>query len=273
MIKIPFVKMHGLGNDFIIIEEDSIREIVNKKELIEEMCMRHTSVGCDQLIMYSPVGDKFAVKIYNSDGSTGQACGNVSRCLTRLLHETRGVDKNFNLIVADRVVKCEYISQNKLKVNMGQAKFDAEWMPINEKLWSIAKKYNIDQKEIVCVDIGNPHVVIFSKFSKSDQAVIGSDMQKSEMFNDGVNVNFAEITRDKILLSVFERGVGFTMACGSGACASFAGARILGFIEQDNIDVEFKLGKLHMSKNSDNEIIMTGPAEYVCEGEYYSSCN
>src|SRR5690606_3944559 len=133
-------------------------------------------------------------------------------------------------------------------------------------LWTLAERYMIEPIEMICVYVANPHFVIFSKLSQKDMGIIGRDFQENELFQDGVNVNFAKVDDDKIHLKVWDRGAGFTYACGSGAIATFAAANKLGFFGDEG-DIVFELGSLNMQKQN-NSILMTGPASYVFTGEY-----
>lgn len=262
--KIPFVKMHGLGNDFVIINEYHMPNS-SIKSFVQAISDRELGVGCDQFIAYSQNSNKVNMAIYNQDGSSAKACGNASRCLARLLFDNKG-DKFIKFDVDGRIVSCEYIDENTIKVDMGPPSFKNSWMPDSADLWSLAERYMIEPKEMICVDVANPHLVIFSKLSQKDMGIIGRDFQESELFPDGINVNFARIEDNKINLKVWERGAGFTYACGSGSIATFAAANKLGFFG-DEVEIVFKLGSLNMQKKN-NSVLMSGPASYVFTGEY-----
>lgn len=326
-IQIDFVKMHGLGNDFVMIESavlpSSLYMTTNNQDAISSdfarnILDRRLGIGGDQLITYSmpPITDTMQhnltehdlvehdrvqynrsfrviddspvtvkMSIYNSDGTKAKACGNASRCMVRLLRDKYKI-KQFNLDVDGRILKCRTNSNGKYEVNMGLADFSSSWMPSGEQLLAIANQYNLGPKELICVDVGNPHLVIFSKLSPADMEIIGAGLQKSEYFSDGINVNFANISGNQIKLRVYERGTGFTLACGSGACATFAGAYKLGRLtaslqnvdqlrhadhekEQEKMhgEVIFDLGSLFMHENN-GEITMSGPAQYSFAGRY-----
>lgn len=266
MKKIPFVKMHGLGNDFVIIEHSLLLEIKDIKKIVVNISNRQIGIGCDQFITYTKDNHSISMNIFNQDGSKAQACGNASRCLSRLMFDQHGI-KNIAIHVGDKKITCTYSDANNITVDMGIASFSANWMPSQEKLWQLAEVYRIEPKEVICVDVGNPHLIIFSKLSDKDKKILGRNLQGHNLFPNGVNVNFAQIQDDNIILKVWERGAGFTMACGSGASASFAAANKLGFVDT-TAKVFFTLGSLKMQKK-DNQILMTGPASYVFTGEYY----
>lgn len=264
--RIPFVKMHGLGNDFVIIKAQDLPTGVEMDNFANKISDRRFGIGCDQFITYDQAEDKTVMNIYNQDGSKAKACGNASRCLSRLIYDRTG--KTAVILDAHgRNISCHYINENEIQVNMGRAVFQADWMPDKSDLWQIAGNFRVDPKEMVCVDMGNPHLVIFTSLSDQDMQMIGELLQrKPHLFKDGVNVNFANITEDTIKLKVWERGTGFTLACGSGACATFAASNKLGFVG-DNAEVKFTTGSLHMSL-SEESVVMNGPAKYVFKGEY-----
>jgi len=262
---LPFVKMHGLGNDFVIVEKQNLSTKLDISQLAKKIACPHTGIGADQFIVYETDGKRVDMFIYNQDGSAAQACGNASRCLTSLINRKLGF-KDITLNVLGREISCK-IEGDQVSVNMGKVSFDEKWMLPEEKRWLIAQRYSLEFKEIICVDIGNPHLIIFSNLSEQDMQIIGEQLQHDEFFENGVNVNFANIKDDKIRLRVWERGTGLTLACGSGACASFAASRKLGFVGNAAV-VAFELGDLTIKQQADN-IIMTGPTSFIAEGIFY----
>jgi len=283
MGKVSFIKMHGLGNDFVIVENSALAKLNNLKDFVIKISDRRIGIGCDQFITYSKQdvkSNEVLMNIFNQDGSKAKACGNASRCLSRLIFDKYGISA-IDIKIGEKIVPAQYHDPKNITVNMGIANFAANWMPKNEELWQLAEKYTLEPKELICVDIGNPHLVIFSKLGDKDKKLIGKKLQKNPLFANnngasGINVNFAEIasfyskenTANVINLKVWERGTGFTMACGSGASATFAASNKLGFTTDEGT-VRFEIGSLKMKKNGNNEILMTGPAEYVFSGEYH----
>lgn len=275
MLKFSFVKMHGLGNDFVIVNSADIPKNILNSDFIRKIMHRRLGIGGDQLIIYSlddtntSNGQTIKMNIYNADGSSARACGNASRCMIKLMHDEYNIQE-FNLTVDGRTLQCNIAGDDKYTVNMGLAATSTPWMPPQEELLKLASKYNLGPKDLICIDVGNPHLVIFTKLYQKDMDIIGSELQNSELFPDGINVNFPIIDGNKIDLAVYERGTGFTLACGSGACATVAGSYYLGKISSksnNDITVSFRLGKLEM-RMQNNEIIMAGPAEYSFFGEY-----
>ena len=267
MKKIPFIKMHGLGNDFVIINEAMLPSELNIANFAKKISDRNLGVGADQFIIYNHIeDDTLRVRIYNQDGSVAKACGNASRCLSMVIYE-KSRKQNITLDIDGRKVLCSYYGKNQIKVDLGPVSFDESWMPEKEALWELAAKHLIEPKEMLCVDVANPHLVIFSKLSDLDREIIGKNFQNIDLFKEGININFAQIKDDKIYLKVWERGTGFTYACGSGGIATFAAAHRMGFVG-DTAEVVFSLGSLKMQKSGAN-ISMQGPASYVFEGEYF----
>jgi diaminopimelate epimerase len=266
MKKIPFVKMHGLGNDFVIIAEEMLPPAINMQNFAQRISDRRLGIGCDQFITYKEDNDFVKMSIFNRDGSKAKACGNASRCLSRLIFE-KSKKSNITLDIDGRKVLCAYSNEDEIKVDLGTVSFEESWMLQKEVLWDLAMRHLIEPKEMLCVDVANPHLVIFSKLSDQDKGIIGKNFQNPDLFKEGVNVSFAQIKDDKIYLKVWERGTGFTYACGSGAIATFAAANKLGFVG-DDAEVIFELGTLKMQKVGAN-IAMTGPASFVFEGEYF----
>lgn len=266
--------MHGLGNDFVIIDSSTMPKSTVTADFTKIILDRRLGIGGDQLIIYSldkafNKNKQVSMSIYNANGSRASACGNASRCLTRLIYDKYGID-NFALNVDGRILHCSTTEDNKYTVNMGPALDIAAWIPSEDILLELAAKYNLGPKELICIDVGNPHLVIFSKLSTKDQEIIGSELQNSNIFPDGINVNFSTINGNIIDLVVYERGTGFTLACGSGACATFAGASYLGRVASESsspVMVNFKLGSLEMRLDNNN-VIMQGSAEYSFFGEY-----
>lgn len=273
MLNISFIKMHGLGNDFVMLDKlqfkDESEAFFNK--LAIAISNRYTGIGCDQLIVYQQDASKaWVMEIYNSNGSKAKACGNGARCLAKIIHNNTGL-LSFNIRVGGRLLACKVKGENNISVNMGIAKFTADWILLEEKIWSFAKNYNLNPREIICVDMGNPHLVIFSEgLNDDDKKLLGAKISASDLFPEGININFAQVKNNNILLQVWERGVGFTLSCGSGTCASFAAACRLGYIREDqDCQVIFKLGALNLQFNEVREVILSGPADLVARGEYY----
>ncbi len=265
--------MHGLGNDFVIVDQHHISLNYDLISLAVKIANCKTGIGCDQFIIYNKLAsvsrDNYKMIIYNKDGSPAKICGNAARCLTSLIAKNTGA-KHININFEEREIACTVINDDLISVNMGEVSFTKDWMPKPEQLWDLAELYGLEPKEMICADIGNPHLIIFNDMSSKDRSIIGAKMQEHKLFPDGVNVNFAKIIDDEIKLIVWERGAGFTLSCGSGACATFASAVKLGFT-QSRAKISFSLGNLEMSIDEQQNVIMVGPSTFVASGEFYVS--
>jgi diaminopimelate epimerase len=264
---IEYTKMHGLGNDFVFIDQDILcRNLSN--DFVVKICDRRIGLGCDQLILYRKLADRsYLMEIYNTDGSKADMCGNASRCLALYAYKKYQEDQ-IEIMTGSRIISATVNSSNTIGVNMGQALFTRSWMPQINELANIAADYGLNLKEMIFVDVGNRHIVIFyQSLSQQEKVLLGQVFQRHILLSEGINVNFAKIDCGIIYLEVFERGVGFTLACGSGACATFAAAEKLQFA-LNSATIRFKIGDLHMSYSGQN-IIMSGPAIKVASGYYY----
>lgn len=262
---IKFLKMHGLGNDFAIFNKQEIFNIKDLELFSRSISCRNSGIGCDQVIIYDLIENYVSMEIYNADGSKALACGNATRCVVYIAKYIHGIKSNIiEVRTANRRLPCEVIGK-EVKVNAGSASFDESWMPKKEDLWKLFDQFKVSAREILCVDVGNPHLVIFAEYlTEKDMEVLGHRFEVCNIFPNGVNVNFAHVKETDIALSVWERGTGLTLACGSGACATYAAAHKLGFVE-GSCNIIFKLGKLKISYK-ENSIIVQGPATLVYEG-------
>lgn len=280
-MKIKFTKMHGCGNDYIYINnfDDKIKD---PGALSMRLSDRRRGIGGDGLILICK-SDKADAKmrIFNSDGSEGKMCGNGIRCVGKFLYDNNMVsckDLKIDTLSGIKDVNLCESSKNAgenisiLSVDMGSPKFSPEKIPISlEGERAIDREVEIkgEKYKINCVSMGNPHCVIFcDDICKVNVGTVGKEIEKSELFPEGVNVEFVHIDDNKsISMRVWERGSGETFACGTGACASVVSAVENGFFHK-NQDIEVKLrgGKL-IIRYEDNKVYMKGPAEEVFKGE------
>ncbi len=262
-MQLKFTKMHALGNDFLFIDK-SITRYLDPSSIVL-IANRKLGIGCDQVIFYERnFAANYQVQIYNPDGSQAGMCGNAMRCLGLLCRQIYD-EGQIAALVGNKRIKIDALDADNIKVNMGPAELNSEWMPKLPDLINVLGDWQIDLKEVMCADIGNRHLVIFYRnLGDQDKILLGQSLQNMHLFEDGINVNFARITSpNSIHLRVFERGAGMTLACGSGACATFAVARKLKFVEE-RATINFEMGELFMSSLND-EIIMSGPATKVAE--------
>jgi diaminopimelate epimerase len=268
-----FVKMHGLGNDFVIVSHDQL-DSLDISSIASKISNRNTGIGCDQFIVYKMFGEhQYSIWIYNNDGSLAGACGNATRCIMKMLYMERGISY-VSLDVLGRKLECRVISDDKFEANMGNVSFDESWMPTSEKIWNVIRKHSMHVQDIMCADLGNRHLVLFvDDISDDAMWMLGEVMEKGGdalLFPMGVNVSIAYMVGDEIKLRVWERQVGFTNACGSGACATVASAIKLCFVK-NRAHVHFSTGILDISmKNGD--VYMVGPATFVARGDVNIGC-
>lgn len=271
---IKFTKMHGLGNDFVVI--DAVRQHINlTTDAIKKLADRNLGIGCDQVLLIEPPSDKnidFNYRIFNCDGSEVEQCGNGARCMGRYIADQQLSGKKTVLLqTKNRVMEVTTKTNNLVTANMGEPIFSPEAIPFvaekQETLYSI--QIDAQTYEISALSVGNPHAVIqVDDINHVAVDEIGPLIQADRHFPESVNVGFMQILdRQNIKLRVYERGVGETQACGSGACAAAVAA-----IQQNLVDTSVKLellgGSLNVEWHGDNQpILMTGPAETVFHGK------
>ncbi len=292
--QLPFVKMHGLGNDFVVLDKKDIPAGTDLAELTAVLCDRHFGVGADGLITYDDPRDvscDVRFVYYNGDGSIAEMCGNGIRCFARFVYE-RGV-VNKKEFIADTLagpISPKINDDGTVTVNMGAPRFKANDMPfdvsktkgdvsgewIANHALAVTAEGKTTDVPISMVSMGNPHCLVFQEDlpSELDPAVYGPVMEVHPVFSNKTNVEFLTLTKpDTLKVVVWERGCGFTLACGTGACASAVGARRLGKTSSDRTFVELPGGTLTIDWNGDVEspVMMTGPAEYVFSGTINAS--
>jgi len=267
-MRLNFTKMQGLGNDFIVINDldNSFNEnLIN----IPKLANRHTGIGFDQLLIVesSETPDiDFRYRIFNADGQEVQQCGNGARCFALYVFEKKLTSKRkLNVETLNGILELIINDASSVSVNMGKPEFVPSKIPAN--LDNQHKKYSINDTEMGVLSMGNPHAVILANNIENIEIdKIAKDIQNSGYFPESVNVGFMQINSDSnISLRVFERGVGETQACGTGACA----AVVFG-VENDLLDNKVRVslpgGNLEISYEKGSDVLMTGPAQFVFEG-------
>jgi len=274
--KIGFWKMHGLGNDYIVIDNRS--GALNEDELPNlalKLCNRRLGIGADGLLLIYP-SQKADVKmrILNADGSEAEMCGNGIRCLAKYCFESGIVRKNSLLVetlagVKTLDVKVEDATVKSVRVNMGSPSFEAEEIPMKWNGTLIDKPIKAGGTTVraTALSMGNPHCVVFVENVEGYPVeTIGPILENHELFPKRTNVEFVQtVSRNKLKVRVWERGVGETLACGTGACASVVAAKILGKVNE-KVTVELLGGELTVEYRSGGAVFMEGPADKVFEG-------
>ncbi|MDC0057441.1 diaminopimelate epimerase [Alphaproteobacteria bacterium] len=268
MQKVDFIKMHGLGNDFVIID-NRIETIKISTKLINKLSDRKSGAGCDQLITINSSNEKnidASIKIFNPNGDRAEACGNGTRCVAKLLFDE--TKKNKLNILSDAGILCAIKKDDSnISVNLGKLSADWEKIPLSQNIDTLNLPLTFEGfGNGVAVNIGNPHVVFFGKnIDKVDLASIGPTIENHNLFPNKTNVEIIEIINyKKIIMRVWERGAGLTLACGSGACAAVYAGKLKKLLGND-VEVQLERGSLFITIDND-EAIMTGPAEISFHG-------
>lgn len=266
MKEIKFIKAHGLGNDFVIIQNPS--KVLTGDE-IKEICDRRLGVGCDQLIILeSSTKADVRMKIYNPDASVSGACGNATRCVAKIIAD-KLAKQDISIEVMDRVLTAS-VNNGMVAVNMGMPEFAWENIPMTQPLESLDADYFYPLVKPFVVNVGNPHIVFFVKnIDELNLADIGKKIENDKVFPQKINVSFAQIISPSyIKLRVWERGAGLTAACGTAACAT-AIAYYMQYNINARVRIAFQYGDLFVDIDDDFSIKMTGPAKIVFSGEYF----
>lgn len=270
---LEFTKMHGLGNDFIVVDLISQRAFFDAMT-IRRLADRHFGIGFDQLLIVEPPdfpNVDFKYRIFNADGSEVEQCGNGVRCFARFVYERQLTNKKrFKGQTSAGIVEPELGENGWVRVNMGYPKFLPQEIPFiaeePDALYDIALADN-QSLTIDVVNMGNPHAVtIVTDVLTADVAHIGPQVESHERFPQRVNAGFMQIVDEKhARLRVFERGVGETMACGTGACAAAVSGMRRGLLA-NNVEIELAGGKLQIEWKEGDVVWMTGPTATVYEG-------
>ena len=273
-MSIAFTKMHGLGNDFAVIEALQ-NEFSLRPEQISRLADRHFGIGFDQLLLVEPPTSDdmdFSYRIFNADGNEVEQCGNGARCFARFVYE-KGLTQNREIDVGTAKGKITlYLEANdQVRVNMGAPRFSPAEIPVAAPEASSSYSLEIDGEpiEFAAVSMGNPHAVI--RVDAVDSAAVnqlGPALESHAFFPERVNVGFMAVRdRHAIDLRVYERGSGETLACGTGACAAVVSGIKAGWLDQEVV-VSLPGGQLKVAWAGDeNPVWMTGPATFVFEGK------
>ena len=272
-----FTKMHGIGNDYIYV--NCFTETVTDPEKVSVILSDvRKGIGSDGLVLIMP-SDKadFRMRIFNADGSEAMMCGNATRCIGKYVYEKCLTDKTKITLETNSGIKhlTLAVSGGKVSsvtVDMGKAVLVPKDIPVNSPLERfIAQPVEVGGRsyDITCVSMGNPHAVLFmDDIDSLDLEKLGPQFENHELFPARVNTEFIQVTDSHTLrMRVWERGSGETFACGTGACASAVAAVLNGICPRDeDILIHLRGGDLVINYRSDETVIMTGPAEFICEG-------
>ena len=273
----PFLKMNGLGNDFVVVGagRSSDRPVFRPQaEQARAIADRAKGVGCDQLIGIEPsrIGDAF-MRIWNADGGEVDACGNATRCVGWLMMQATGSDEAV-IETAAGVLRASRAGPNAVTVDMGPPRLDWRDIPLAEEMDTKGIELQVGPIDAPhfhtpgCVSMGNPHVVFFTDDAEAAPVTqVGPMIEHHLLFPEGVNVGFAQIVaRDRIRLRVWERGAGLTKACGTGACAALVAAHRRGLVDR-KATVVMDGGELVIEwREEDGHVLMTGPVAVEFSG-------
>ncbi len=272
-MQLRFTKMHGLGNDFVVI--DAINQSVNlTAEQIRQIADRHCGVGCDQLLLVEPSPGPeadFHYRIFNADGGEVEQCGNGARCFARFVRDKALTDKKeIPVSTSAGPILLKIRDNGEVEVNMGEPGFEPADVPFDAARRQQAYELDVAGQPLRfhALSMGNPHAVILvDDVDSAPVATLGPALQAHPAFPEQVNVGFLQIIdRGHFRLRVFERGAGETRACGSGACAAMVAARQAGLLNQ-TAEAQLRGGNLSIRWEGEGKpVFMTGPAASVFEG-------
>ncbi|MCX2979528.1 diaminopimelate epimerase [Halieaceae bacterium IMCC14734] len=268
-----FTKMHGLGNDFVVL--DLVTQHFNlRPRHIRKLADRRFGIGCDQVLVVEPPQDPdvdFRYRIYNADGDEVEQCGNGARCFARFVRARRLTNKHsISVETSAGIIHLRVISDNQIEVDMGQPVLTPQDIPFRAEQQAPSYELLVDGQSlsIGAVSMGNPHAV--TRVDNTDTAAVaqlGPLIEQHPDFPRKVNAGFMQVvSRGEINLRVYERGVGETLACGTGACAAVVAGNVQGLLD-NHVKVNLPGGSLEIEwAGAGHPVIMTGPATTVFEG-------
>ena len=265
-----FLKMHGLGNDFVVFDaRDSAISL--STEQLRKIADRHFGVGCDTVVVIRPGGAAAdaVVQFYNADGSESESCYNASRCIARLLMDERGLAR-VKLSTKGGLLLASDAGKGLVTIDIGEPRTDWGQVPLAEQrdTANFLLEVGSSSVPVSAVSMGNPHCVLFVPDAvNAPVAVLGPKIEISPLFPNRTNVEFAQVLdRAKVRMRVWERGVGVTLACGTGACATAVSAIRRGLVDR-KVEVVLDGGTLLIEwREEDGHVLMTGPAVTVFRG-------
>ncbi len=253
--------MHGLGNDFVIIDARDI-DLPMSNSKAAAISHRQSGIGCDQLIILRP-SDKADLKmqIFNRDGGEVEACGNAARCVARLMGNRTSIETSGGLISGEA-------QENGAIVDMGMPRFEWQDIPLAYAMDTLHMPVGWeDLQDPAAVNVGNPHLIFFVDDTDSIELErLGAMIEVDPLFPDKINVNIAHVVDGELHLRVWERGAGLTSACGTGACATTVAAIRRGLVESP-VAVHLPGGELNIAWSEGRSIKMQGTTSYVFKGE------
>ena len=268
---VPFRKMQGLGNDFAVFDART-RALAFTPAQAQRLADRHFGIGCDTVVLILPgsASADATLRFFNADGGESEACGNATRCVARLLMDERGLAR-VRLESKGGALLCADAGKGLVTVDMGTPGLEWKNIPMAQAKETLQFQFELEGRMLTAsaVSMGNPHCILFvGDAEKAPVAQIGPLIETHSLFPERVNVEFAQILdRDHIRMRVWERGVGITLACGTGACATAVAAIRKGLVNR-KVDVILDGGTLTVEwREEDGHVLMTGPGVTSFMGE------
>jgi diaminopimelate epimerase len=268
---VSFRKMQGLGNDFAVFDARA-QALGITPALAARLADRHFGIGCDTLVIILPGTAKAdaTLRFFNADGGEVEACGNATRCVARFLMDERGLSR-VRLEGKGGSLLCSDAGKGLVMVDMGAPKLEWQDIPMSEAKDSLQFQFDLEGRTLTAsaASMGNPHCILFvGDAEKAPVAQIGPLIEKHPLFPRRVNVEFAQVlNKDRIRMRVWERGVGITLACGTGACATAVAAIRKGLVNR-KVDLILDGGTLTVEwREEDGHVLMTGPGVTSFTGE------
>jgi diaminopimelate epimerase len=280
-VQIPFRKMHGLGNDFVVVDGRPWPLGLSPAR-IAALADRHRGIGCDQFITLEPLAadapgeapkdapgeaDVF-MRIHNPDGSEAGACGNATRCVASLLMAETGRD-HVTVRTVSGDLPCERLPDGTIRANMGHPRFGWEEVPLAEAMDTAHLPLALGAvSDPAACSMGNPHATFFvEELDRLDWRALGPQLERHPLFPDRANIGFAQVLApDHLRVAIWERGAGPTLACGSGACATLVNAHRRGLATR-RARVELPGGALELEWRLDGSVLMAGPVATAFTGQ------
>jgi diaminopimelate epimerase len=267
-----FTKMHGAGNDFVILDRIAGAPFPDAA-LARKLADRHFGVGCDQIMVVERRGEGFGYRILNADGSDAGQCGNGARCVAHYLRERHGLADGAALDSPGGAVRVKFLADNVVELALGVPRFEPADIPFLAPCRQDRYLIELDDAPhpIAALSLGNPHaVLVVDSAALAPVAATGAQIESHARFPDRANVGFVEIVdRGHLRLRVWERGVGETLACGSGACAAMVALRLTDEVDPE-VAIDLPGGRLQVRwDGAEQPVYLAGPAAFVFDGEFY----
>ena len=270
---IKFWKYQGIGNDFVLIDNIDGKAPMTS-EFAKKVCDRHFGVGADGILYVLPgKGTDVTMRVLNADGSEAEMCGNGIRCVARYVFDKGLVKKKeftIHTLAGTKTARIIDAKNFMVEIDMGAPILNCQDIPMKGDGWFISKKFEVSGYNLIgnAVSMGNPHFITFEEYWPDQMEELGPEISKHPLFPKQTNVEFATVENGKIDIKVYERGAGWTKACGTGACATTVAAALNKLVAfNDPIDVSLPGGLLKITVDKDLKyVLMAGPAEPVYEG-------